>query len=241
MKPGSPVQKDSDGLSISLGQVAFFAEQEFYPLLYPRCDFRNMQVAIEGFDAEMFTMSDFAEFCFDAAEESVLFGLKAAFVAPGLCLGGGVAAAGAGEGLFDGGQQEKGQVGLEVAAEAGMEVEDNLRTELTATALIGFGGISESIADDDFACGECGGDDFLNDLGAVGKHHGQLGHGCHAGGFGVEEKGADLVADRSSAGLPDGDPGEVPGVEELAEESKLGGFSGAVQPLKGEEKPLFLS
>ena len=199
-----------------------------------------MQVADEGFEAEMFTLGDFKKLCFDTAEESVLFGLKAAFVASGFGFGCGVAAAGALEGFFDGRNEEDGEVGLEIAAEAGVEVEDDSGAKLTAAALVSLSGVSEAVADDDFAGGECGSDNFLDDLGAIGEHHGQLGQGRHAGGFGVEEQGADLVADGGSAGLPDGDPGEIPGVKELAEEAELGGFAGAVQSFKCEEEAWLL-
>ena len=143
------------------------------------------------------------------------------------------------EGGFDGRQEEEGEVGLEVVADGGVEVEDALAAELAASALVGLGGVGVAVAEDDVAGGEGGEDDFGDGLGSVGEHEGEFGDGGDGadGGFGagVEEDAADAVAEGGSAGLAEGDYGVAFGFEGGGEAAELGGFSGAVEAFEGNE------
>ena len=75
----------------------------------------------------------------DAAVEVVGLALEAVLVSA--LLGGVavVAAAGSAEGVFEAGQEEDGQVGLEVVADGRMHSEDAVAAELAAGALVGLG------------------------------------------------------------------------------------------------------
>src|SRR6202011_4846256 len=107
----------------------------------------------------------------------------------------GVAAAGAVEGGVDGGEEQQGEVGLECSADGVVEGENLLAAELAASALVGLGGVGETIAEDDVAGGQCGLDDLGDGLGTVGEHQGELGDGGDGAegglGTGVENDAAD--------------------------------------------------
>ena len=150
-----------------------------------------------------------------------------------------VAAAGAGEGGFERGKEQQGEVGLEVVADGCVHGEDARAAETAAGALVGFGGVGVAVAEDDGAGGERGGDDLGDGLGAVGEHEGHLGErsdGAERGlGARVEQDGADAVAERGGAGLAQGDDGVAGGGEPGGETAQLGGFAGAVQPFERDE------
>jgi hypothetical protein len=110
---------------------------------------------------------------------------------------------------------------------------------LAARSLIGFGGVGVAVAEDDGAGGEGGLDDLGDGLGAVGEHEGHLSQrtdGAEGGlGAGVEEYGAETVAERGGAGLAQADDGAAGGSEPGGEAAHLRGFAGAVQALEGDE------
>ena len=140
-----------------------------------------------------------------------------------------VAAAGAGEGDLESGEEEEGEVGLEGAANGLVEGEDSGGAEAAAATLVGLGGIGEAIAEDDGSGGERGSDDVGDGLGPVGEHEGELGGGSDGaeGGFGagIDEDGADAVAQGGGAGLTKGDDPVAGGFKRGCEAAELGGFS----------------
>jgi len=163
--------------------------------------FVDREVALNQDDAVGLAAGDLVILFPYAAVKGVLLGFKAGFVGAVLVGGAVVAAAGAVKGGFKGGQQQEGQVGLEVAADEAVESEHRIRAELAAAALVGFGGVGEAVAEDDFAGVEGGLNDFGDGLGAVGEHKSHFGHGIEGGGAGIEDQGADAVAGFSAAGL----------------------------------------
>ena len=143
-----------------------------------------------------------------------------------------VASAGAGEGDVEGWEEEDGEVGLEVAAEGGVEGEDASGGKLAACSLVGLRRVGEAVAEDNRAGGESGADDFGDGLGSVGEHEGKFGEGVDGadGGFGagVEEEVADAFAEGGRAGVAEGYDGLSLGDEVGGEAAELGGFAGAV-------------
>ena len=172
-------------------------------------DFFNGEVAFDEDDAGRFAEGDLEIFLPDAAVEGVVFRFKAGFVGAGLGGYTPVAASGAGkissDRGFKRGQEQEGEVGLEVGAEDAVELEDGSGAKLAATALVGFRGVGEAVAEDDFAGGEGGLNDFGDGLSAVGKHEGQFSQWREAGLPGVEHQGADAVTGEGSAGLAEED------------------------------------
>jgi len=102
-------------------------------------DFVDGEVTFNHDDAGGFAGGDFAVLLPDAEIELFLFALEAAFVLAGFLKRALVAAAGAGERRVERGQEQEGEVGLEVGAEEAVEIEDGGGAELTATALVGLG------------------------------------------------------------------------------------------------------
>ena len=111
---------------------------------------------------------------------------------------------------------------------------------MAATALVGLGGVRVAVAENDAAGGESWLNDLGDGLGAVGEHKGEFGcgrDGTEGGlGFGVEEDGADAVAEGGSAGLAESDDGVSLGFERGGETAELGGFARAVETFEGEEE-----
>ena len=150
-----------------------------------------------------------------------------------------VAAAGAAEGGGERGEKEEGEVGLDVVADGAVEGEDAVGAEAAAGALVGFGAVGVAVAEDDGSGGEGGEDDLVESLGAVGEHEGHLGFGGDDAevGFaaGVEEDGADAVAEGRASGLAKGDDRVAGGLERGGKVLELGGFAGAVEAFEGDE------
>jgi hypothetical protein len=111
--------------------------------------------------------------------------------------------------------------------------------ELAAGSLVGLRGVGEAVAEDDGAGGERGFDDLGDGLGAVGEHEGHLGEradGAERGfGAGVEQNGANAVAERGGAGVAQHDNGVAGAVSQAARRRKLGGLAGAVETFEGDE------
>ena len=173
----------------------------------------------------------------DPSEEGAALLLEAVFVfvTVGVLCGLLVAAAGALDARGHVGIHEQGEVGLEVAAQDAVEVEGGFATEFAAGTLVGLGGVGEAVAEDDFALGESGFDDFADVLGAGGEHEGHLGHGREAGGGRVEDDVADLFAGRRAPGFAGDCDREAPGAEGFGQFFDLGALAGAVQTLEGDE------
>jgi hypothetical protein len=80
---------------------------------------------------------------------------------------------------------------------------------------------------------------LVEGLRAVGEHEGHLGFGGDDAevGFaaGVEQDGADAVAQRRAAGLAEGDNAMAFGFERGGEVLELRGLAGAVEAFEGDE------
>ena len=88
--------------------------------------------------------------------EGVGLALEAVFVGAVRLRRGAGCGGGRGEGGLERGQEEEGEVGLEIVADGRVQGEDALAAELAATALVGLGGVGVAVAEDDGACGEGG-------------------------------------------------------------------------------------
>ena len=198
-------------------------------------DLVDGEVAGDEDDAVGFAGGDFAVLLPDAAVEGVLLLLEAVFVLAGLGFVAGVAAAGAGQAGVEGGQQQESEVGLKIAANQAVQVENYSRTELAAAALVGFGRVGEAVAEDHFSGVESGLDDFGDGLGAVAEHERHFGHGGEAGGAGVEKNFADAVAGRGSAGLAGDDGLEAALLKPEGQALDLGGLAGTVKAFERDE------
>ena len=120
-----------------------------------------------------------------------------------------------------------------------MHLEDALAAELAAAALVGLGGVGVAVTEDDFAGGECGEDDLGDRLSAISEHECHLGGGGDraVGGLrtGVEKNAADSVAEDCPAGLAEGDDVMAFALKCGGEAADLGGLSGTVEALEGDE------
>jgi len=202
-------------------------------------DLFDGKVAIDYDHTHMVAGGDLAVLGVDAGEEVGLLLLEAIFVVAGGFDVAGVAAAGTGQGGVQIREEKDGQIGLEVVAEQAVKIEDDVGAELASAALVGLGGVSEAVAEDNLGRLEGGGDDLLDGLGAVSEHHGEFGMGGQAGGAGVKKESANVVADGGSAGLAGDDMGPVAAGEPLREALDLGGFAGPVEAFKGDEEAFF--
>ena len=194
-------------------------------------------VSFDDDDAVGLAGGNFAIFVVDAAVEGFVFALEASFVV----LGGGiavVATTGAAEGLVEIGKEQKGEVGLQAAAHGAVHLEDDFAAELTAAALVGFGGVSEAIAENDVAAVEGGRDAFGDAFGAVGKHEAELGLGREVVGLRVEQEAANAVADAGASGLAGNGDAEAECLEMSGQLAELRRFTGAVEAFEGEEEAI---
>ena len=191
-------------------------------------------------NAVLIASCDLAILFIDSRVELIAFALEAVLVGACLLDVAGVAAAGALEGGGEGREEEEGEVGLDVVADGAVHGEDAVGAEVAAGALVGLGAVGVAIAEDDGSVGEGGEDDLVEGLGAVGEHEGHLGFGGDVAesGFaaGVEQDGADAVAEGRTAGLAECDDGVAVGFECGREELELRGFAGAVEAFEGDEK-----
>ena len=67
-----------------------------------------------------------------------------------------------------------------------MQFKDGRAAQLTSSALVGFGGIGEAVAEHDFAGGDGRLNDFMNVLRAGSEHEREFGVRVEAGGARVE-------------------------------------------------------
>jgi hypothetical protein len=192
-------------------------------------------VAFNHHDTGGIAGRDLPVFLVNPAMEKLVLALEAGFVALG-ARGAVVATTSAVEGLVKIGEQQKGKVGIEAAAQGLVHAQDDFAAELAAAALVGLTGISEAIAEDDVAAVERGRDDLGDALGACGEHESQLGHRIEALGPGIEEQGTNAVADAGASGLAGDGNGQTLGFEVRGEFAELRGFSGTVQAFEGEEE-----
>ena len=191
-------------------------------------------------NAALIASCDLAILFIDSRVELIAFALEAVFVGAGLLDVAVVAAAGAFEGGGERREEEEGEIGLDVVADGAMHGEDAVGAEVAAGALVGLGAVGVAVAEDDGAVGEGGEDDLAEALSAVGEHEGHLGFGGDGAevglAAGVEQDGADAVAEGRAAGLAEGDDAVAVGFECGGEVLELRGFAGAVEAFEGDEK-----
>jgi len=198
-------------------------------------DGRDRLVAFNDGDTHRLAGGDGAVLIVDPAIKALILGFEAAFVFAAARTAV-VAAARAGEGTFESGEQKDRQVGIEAAAHRLVHAEDDLRAELASAALVSFRGVGVAVAEDDAAGVERGSDDLRDALRAVGEHEAELGHGIQRFGARIEKKSADAVADPRAARLAGDSDGVALGFERRRQLANLRGFAGAVEPLKGQEE-----
>jgi hypothetical protein len=90
-------------------------------------DLIDVEVAFDCDDTHRLPGCDFTIFVVDSPKKLIFFALEAAFVGAVSCCFPRVAAAGAGEGCGEVGQEQDGQVGLQALAEELVELKDDLR------------------------------------------------------------------------------------------------------------------
>ena len=199
-------------------------------------DLVDGEVALDEGDALGLARGDFAVLFPDALVEGFLLLLEAVFILAGLGGDAVIAASGAVQADGERGQQEQGEIGLQVAADQAVHVEDELRAELAAATLVGLGRVRKSIAENDFASGEGGLNHLSDGLGAIGEHQGQLGHGREGGGAGIEQQSADAVARGGAAGLAGNDGVQAAPLDPCGQALDLRGFTGPVKTFERDEK-----
>ena len=132
--------------------------------------------------------------------------------------------------------QEQGQVGAGVPDGEVNHMFDRLQIELSSVALVRGGGIVKTVADDDFAAGEGGADDFADELGATGVHEQQLGFAGHRGvGMAVLERVADFLTDGRPAGFAEHLHRVTPLAQSFHEQRDLRAFAAAFVALECDE------
>ena len=105
-----------------------------------------------------------------------------------------------------------------------------------AAALVGLGGVSKAVAENDLSLGQRGLDDLGDSLCAVGEHQGHLRHGSESRGAGVEQQCANAVAGGCAAGLARDHGRESALLHPCRKFFDLCGFTGAVEPLEGDKQ-----
>ena len=88
-------------------------------------DFVDAEVAFDKDYAVGFAVGDLAILFPDAAVEGILLLFEAVFVFAGSGFIAGVAAAGAGQRCVERGQEQEGEVGLEISADEAVKIEDD--------------------------------------------------------------------------------------------------------------------
>jgi len=195
---------------------------------------RRRAAGVDDCDSAWFAARNGEVAVADASEEGAVFLLEPVLVFLMFC-GLLVAAAGALDASCYVGVHQDGEVGLEVATQDAVKIEDRVATELPAGALVGLGGVGEAVAEHGFALREGGLDHFADVLGARGEHEGHLGHGGQAGGGRVEDDVADLLAGRRASGFAGDDDGKASGTKGLGEFFDLRALAGAVEAFEGDE------
>lgn len=186
-------------------------------------------------DTQIFPLGDFTILGEGALVECPFFGLEAIFIDTfGLVAN--VPSSRPGERCIEIGQQEQREVGPKVATDRAVQRQYTFAAEPASAALIGFRRVGKAVAEDDVAGSERRPNDLVDRLRAVGEHERHLGEGSDILRFGVQQKGADLVAEFGAAGLARGCDGVVAGLERAREEPQLGGLAGTVQPFEGNEE-----
>jgi hypothetical protein len=135
-------------------------------------------------------------------------------------------------------QQQDGQVRLEISAQAGMQVENDLASQLASASLVGLSGIRETVAENDVALRQRRPDHLCDRLGAVGEHQTQFGQRREVCGAGVQQQAANGVSNACAAGLARRGNRLASRLQPFLQEAELRTFPRAVQALEGNKKAL---
>ena len=157
---------------------------------------------IDNVNALVLSVSDCQVRVSDATEESAALLFEAVFIfvgALGFMLA--VAAASAVDSEVDVVIEQDCQIRLKIAAQNFVQLQNGLRSEFAAAALIGFGGVGKSVAENNLSLGECGQNHLVNMLRARGEHQRHFGIRRQAGGCGVQNHFANLLAGRGATGF----------------------------------------
>ncbi len=116
-----------------------------------------------------------------------------------------------------------------------MQPQHDLAAQLAAAALVSLAGIGEAVAQHPLAAMQCGQNQLVNMLGAVGKHQRQLRQRRKPGSPRAEQNAAQLLSQRGAAGL-----GRVDHVQPVPAQInrqifQLRGLAYAVEPFKGDK------
>ncbi len=165
----------------------------------------------------------------DAGGKGGAFGLEAA-------LGGALAA----QPLLGAGQrrrrleiEDQRQIGAAAAAQEAIQFAHELDAQAASRALVGFGGVGEAIAEDDFAARQGGSDDALDVLGASGEEERELGAGRGRIAVASEHPAADGLAERRAPRLARDQHGTR---QRRGQELELGRLAAAIHALEGDEE-----
>src|SRR5438270_5839638 len=116
-----------------------------------------------------------------------------------------------------------------------MKLKHGLAAQFTSAALVGLAGIGETVAEHPLSFGQGRQNLFINMLGAVGKHQGQLCQGREPGSAGMEQHGAQFVSQRGASGLPRRDYINAAPAQVLCQLAKLGALAYPIETFKSNE------
>ena len=131
--------------------------------------------------------------------------------------------------------EQDGQVGLQVAAEDFMHLQDRLGAELAASTLVSLGGIGKAIAEHDASFGERRQNDLMDVLRAGGEHERHFGERRKSRGGGVQQDVANSFASLSAARFAGDGDGEAVGAQGSREFLYLGALAAPVETFKGNK------
>ncbi len=174
----------------------------------------------------------------DASEKSATFLFKTVFVFVRVPIGiftFSIAAAGAFDTVDGVVIEQDGEIRLQVSAKDFVQPENGLGTELTASALVGFGGIGKAIAKNDAAFGEGRKDDLVDVLSAGGEHQRHFGERGQPGRGGVQQDLANAFAGRGAAGFAGDSDGETMGAQGASQFLELRAFAAAIESFEGDK------
>lgn len=176
----------------------------------------------------------------DASEEGSVFLFKTIFVFFRTLFGADgfvflIAAAGALETKGYVVVEQDGQVGLQIPAEKLVELKYRLGTEFTASALISFRRIRETVAENDATFGQGGENHFVDMLRARGEHERHLGEGRKPSGGGVEQEFANFFAGRGPSRLAGDRDRMAVGPQRARQFFHLRALAGAIEAFKSDK------
>ena len=118
-----------------------------------------------------------------------------------------------------------------------LRAETVVEAEAAGGALVGLGGVGETVGQHPLAPRQGGGDDGGHELGAGRLQDAQLGHG---GGLvvGVQQHRAERLTERRAAGLPGGQHRGAARAQVARQQGELRGLAAAFHALEADEAPL---